>query len=165
MLLLALALQPPAVPLEPAPPPGTASVGVVAHSNPAPTVAIGIDWTVLVPIIATAIGLLITTTVSALLSYHNGKKADAIHVLVNSGMSKALADNAAQAEEIRVLRTLTQSLNERISALPGGSSSMPTTHPTPADLAQAQAVVDAGRLPSAEVVAAQGSTPGGKPQG
>jgi hypothetical protein len=153
-------MQPPAVPLEGAPAPNTATVGIVAASQAPPIVQIGIDWVVLVPIIAAALGLLITTTFNAFLSYHNGKKADAIHVLVNSGMQKSLSDNAAQAEEIRVLRALTQSLNDRLSSLaPDPLDPSRDMHPTPGELIQAQAVLDAGRLPSAEVRAAQALTP------
>jgi hypothetical protein len=154
-------MQPAAVPLAtqaPAPSPGEAHVGVVGQLVQPPANSIGVDWTVLVPIIGTALGLLITTTLNAFLSYHNGKKADAIHVLVNSGMTKALSDNAAQAEEIRVLRSLVQALNDRIGAMPEGESA-----PSRADVAHAHLVVDAGRLPSAEVIAAQGATPQGKP--
>jgi hypothetical protein len=143
----------------------TSAVGTVTTPIPSSVGSIGVDWTVLVPIIGTAIGLLVTTTFNAVLSYHNGKKSDAIHVLVNSGMTKALADNAAQAEEIRTLRSLVQALNDRISGMPGDQQAqIVTVHPTPAEIAQAQAVVEAGRLPSNEVITAQGSTPGPRPR-
>lgn len=123
------------------PPPSTGSV-VVGVPAPAPITVIGVDWAVLIPLIFAGISLLITTGLGALQSYRNGKKSDAIHVLVNSGMTKALADLAAAQNEIRLLRDLTVSLNMRLALLGPDA-----------------ATVDLDRLPSAEVRTAKASTP------
>jgi hypothetical protein len=146
--------------------PTTANVGVVGVTQNAPVVAVGLDWAVLIPLISAGIGLLVTQILNAVISYKNGKKADAIHILVNSGMTKALADNASQAEEIRNMRALIQSLNERISALPvlapnDAAAIVPgdSERPSRAEIERAHATIDAGRLPSPDVVAAQASTP------
>jgi hypothetical protein len=99
------------------------TIGVTPTSPPASTLAIGIDWAVLVPLIFAGLALLITTTGNLIISYRNGRKADvnsdkadAIHVLVNSNMAKALADLATANEEIRALRTLVAALNARLVA-------------------------------------------------
>jgi len=138
----------------------TATVGVVGTSQQNPVVSIAIDWVVLVPVIAAGFALIITTIFNSVLTLRNGrkqdegnKKSDAIHVLVNSGMTKALSDLASAQEEIRVLRELVQSLNTRMGLQETAE------RPSRADIEHAQSVIDAGRLPSKEVIAAQISTP------
>jgi hypothetical protein len=141
-------------------PPSTATVGVVGTTQQPPTVEVAINWSVLIPIIATAVCLVVAQFFTSVLTLRNGwktdensKKSDAIHVLVNSGMTKALADLAAAQEEIRILRDMVQSLNTRLGL------DVTTTRPSRAEIEQAQKVIDAGRLPTAEVLAAQASTP------
>lgn len=125
------------------------SVAVIGTSQGTPTVAIGVDWIVLVPIIATAVCTIIGVFFSTLLSYKNGKKADAIHVLVNSGMTKALSDLSTAQEEIRTLRDLVNALNARVI----GDASIA------AGLAIVQARKDANMQPSTAVTVAQAATP------
>jgi hypothetical protein len=100
-----------------------ATVGTIPATSPvASPVPIGLDWAVLLPLIFAGLALLITTTGNLIVSYRNGKKsdvnsekADAIHVLVNSNMTKALADLAAAQEEIRSLRAVVVSLTARLA--------------------------------------------------
>jgi len=120
--------------------PGVSTLAVGALPVQTTQTFVAVDWTVLVPIIVAGICMVITTTFTAFSSFKNGRKSDAIHVLVNSGMTKALADLAAAQEEIRELRTLVTALNTRIVA---GSSDY-----------RAQAT-----LASAAVAAAQAASP------
>jgi hypothetical protein len=123
--------------------PATAGVGPIGASQPVPLIVL--DWAVVIPLLFAGGATLITAVGGVIISVRNGKKSDAIHVLVNSGMSKALADLATSQEEIRVLRELVTSLNVRVvGALPSGD---------------VQTVADAAKLPSAEVQAAQAATP------
>lgn len=122
--------------------PATTAV-VVSTPIPKPVSIVGLDWTVLVPLIFAGFATLATSIIGALKSYSNGKKGDAIHVLVNSGMSKAVSDLATAQEEIRTLRELVNALNIRI-----------TTQPLPGVLP-----IDVSLLPSPEVLAAQARTP------
>jgi hypothetical protein len=101
--------------------------------NASTVVPVGLDWAVLLPLIFAGLALLITTTGNLIISYRNGRKsdangdkADAIHVLVNSSMTKALADLAAAQDEIRALRTLVASLNARLVATPSPLSNTGT---------------------------------------
>ena len=79
----------------------------------------------------------------------NGRKSDAIHVLVNSGMAKALADLTQAQEEIRTLRDLVNALNARVI----GNAAIA------AELAIVQARKDANTQPSTAVTSAQAATP------
>lgn len=139
----------------------TTTVATIGTTTPLPQVAVGLDWSVLIPLIFTGLGVLVTTITGAILSYRNGTKADAIHVLVNSGMTKALADLATAQEEIRTLRELVTALNVRVV----GDTSVTELQRQMAlsDIAVSQAKSDASKLPSTEVLAAQQSTPARTP--
>jgi len=116
-----------------------------------------LDWSTLIPLIGAQLAVLVAQVINYLKSRDNGKKADSIHVLVNSGMSKALADNAALAEDLRASRAVVQALEARILAL--SPNLAPPDRPSRAEIDRAQAVLDASRLPSAAVLAAQAATP------
>lgn len=82
--------------------PPTTSVAVVGQAQPSPPiVAVGLNWSVLIPLIFSGIALLITTSVSAWNSVRakqagaaQDKKLDTITVLVNGRYSKVLQELA-----------------------------------------------------------------------
>lgn len=109
--------QPPAVPMSPA-----TNAVVVATPPPSPVSVVGLDWSVLIPLIFAGFATLATTIIGTFKSYSNGRKsdiasdkADAIHVLVNSNMTKVLSDLAAAQNNIAMLQGLVASLNGRLA--------------------------------------------------
>lgn len=147
------AQTPVVAPVALAPPPATTAAILVPVPTAPPVSVVGVDWTVLVPLIFVGVGGLVTTVFNAVQSFKNGKKSDAIHVLVNSGMTKALADLSTAQEEIRTLRELVNALNTRITGVPGVDGTLD------AGATRSQQLSDQARLPSAEVLAAKASTP------
>lgn len=145
------------------------SVAVVGNSSPVaiPVVVASLDWAVIIPLIFAGLALLITTFFSAFGIYQNrkiektskenGAKADAIHVLVNSGMSKALSDLALAQEEIRTLRDAVATLNSRII----GDASLTERQRVAARNEElvTQTAADNAKLPSESVMAAKARTP------
>ncbi len=57
------------------------------------------------------------TVLTAALSYRNGKKSDAIHVLANSTLTKLQADLAAANERIHELQELVAKIADRRQAV------------------------------------------------
>lgn len=109
--------QPPAVPMSPA-----TNAVVVATPAPSPVSVVGLDWSVLIPLIFAGFATLATTIIGTLKSYSNGRKsdrasdkADEIHLLVNSNMTKVLADLAAAQNNIAMLQSVVASLNGRLA--------------------------------------------------
>ena len=118
-----------------APVPAQTATVVVPVPSAAPISVVGVDWTVLIPLIFVGLGGVITTGFNAWKSVSNGRKSDAIHILVNSGMTKALADLSTAQEEIRTLRELVNALNARVTGAPIASAAVTaaqaSTPPTP----------------------------------
>lgn len=109
--------QPPAVPMAPA-----TNAVVVATPAPSPVTVVGLDWAVLIPLIFAGLATLTTTIIGTLKSYSNGRKSDLaaekareIHVLVNSNMTKVLADLAAAQNAIAMHQNLIAALNARLA--------------------------------------------------
>jgi hypothetical protein len=65
-----------------------------------------LNWPLLIPLIFVGIGQLITTTFTAYGTYRNGKKADEIHVLVNSNMTQVKSDLVAANLRIEALEAM-----------------------------------------------------------
>lgn len=109
--------QPPAVPMSPA-----TNAVVVATPSPSPVSVVGLDWSVLIPLIFAGFATLATSIIGTLKSYSNGRKsdiasdkADEIHLLVNSNLSKVRSDLAAAQNNIAMLQSLVDSLNGRLA--------------------------------------------------
>lgn len=116
------------------------TVGVPIDTLPLPVpvdlvAASATNWVILVPIIGAALTALVVATISAWGTYSNGlagakaaaaaataavavqKGVDSVHVLVNSGLTKALSDVAASQQEARELRELATKLSARLGEL------------------------------------------------
>ncbi len=79
---------------------------------------LGIVLTAIPPTMLALAALIPTllTTLTAVLSYRNGKKSDAIHVLANSTLTKVQADLAAANMRIEELQELVSKIADRRQA-------------------------------------------------
>lgn len=91
------------------------------------------DWKLIIPLIFAGLVQLL----NAAISIRNGKKADQIHVLVNSGHDKALTDLAEAHEENRRLRALVIALDARLTEAAAADARVAQATLTPKEIPHA----------------------------
>jgi hypothetical protein len=142
-------------------PPSTTSVAIVGTAQPSPPiVAVGLDWTVLLPIIFTGLALLISTSVSAWGSIRAKQGAAATQATVEQNAAAGAAAGAvrdAKLDNITVLVNgrYSQVLQELadVKRLLAASTGTVEDH-MKADAAQVRADDQAGRVTAALAVSA-----------